>query len=84
MVSEDSIAWYKWIWTTHASEYFLVKTDVSPYFLILHVTEGPPHVCSSLVIEDDEMYEAVQQKMVDEGIPIIDLDEYDRLCGRYR
>ena len=83
MVAEDSrLEEYKWIWTSHAEEFYLARLASSQEHVIVRISKGPPITSGCLIIEDNEIYAKVKQKMLEEGIKVIDLEEYNRLRGR--
>jgi hypothetical protein len=75
MVSRDVIDWYSWIWTTHRNEYFLVGSEES-HCAIGYIKEN---TSGGLIIENDEVYLAVIERMQQEGIPVITTQEFLRL-----
>ena len=74
MVSKEVIDWYSWIWTTHRNEYFLVGDD--GHYAIVRMNKNS---WGSLIIENNEVYFGVCERMQQEGIPVITSQEWSRL-----
>ncbi len=70
---------FEWIWTTHADEYALLHFNSLgiEHEVIFHIPSA-----KILTIEDDDVSEAVKEKMRQEGIKSIDNDYVRKLLGR--
>jgi hypothetical protein len=77
MTLEADLKSFEWIWTTHFDEFMLLENGSRTL-----IVRGGEKNYTFMVIEDDESYAAVKQKMRDAGIRIIDGDEFNRLRGR--
>lgn|GEM_PF-3174957 len=64
---------YSYIWTTEKDKWVLVESKLSGEYSITYIT---PRSSGGLIIEDDEIYELVIQKMIEEGNRKMTFDEY--------
>jgi hypothetical protein len=77
MSLEEDLKSYEWIWTTHFDEFMLLENGSRTL-----IVRGSEKNYAFMIIEDNEDYTAVKQKMRDVGVRIIDRDEFNRLTGR--
>jgi hypothetical protein len=82
-MNNDQVNRFKPLWTTQAHEYFLLRFTAyeKEQLLIYRIT---PTSMGSFVIEDDEIYDAVKQKMLKAGNQIIGREYVLRLRDERR
>ena len=62
---------FEWIWTTDKDKFVLVRSRTRPgLFTIFNIRNR-----SNLIIEDDEVYLQVLQKMLDAGIRVVNVGD---------
>jgi hypothetical protein len=68
-MDKDNFPEYEYMWTTHASEYFLLRQEFRGEitYLICHLPSR-----SDVIIEDDNEYEAIINNMILAGVKILD------------
>jgi hypothetical protein len=81
IVNDEQLRFLEWMWTTNKNEFFLVEVAGRTDYLISRITPGPPRVISSMIIEDDEVYRAVQEKLKSSGVRIITPEEMRKIRG---
>ncbi|WP_167569124.1 hypothetical protein [Brevibacillus migulae] len=57
---------FQYIWTTNREEYVLVKVKSDGYAIFNKADS------TALIIEDDDIYEAVIKKMLDNGCEVLE------------
>jgi hypothetical protein len=82
MPTNEQLQFFEWMWTTNKDEFLLVEVTGRTDYLISQLTEGPPRVISSVIIEDDETYRAVQEKLKSSGVRVVTPDEIRTIRGR--
>jgi hypothetical protein len=74
MISDEVLEPLKWRWTTHIHEFTLIH-HVSGYAI---QRQDPSGNFGALIIEDNDVNQAVINKMIEAGVEVIDGEESRR------
>ena len=61
---------YKYLWTTEKEDYFLAKSDELDHYVIMHKDKRKGS--NSLIIENNELFKAIINIMIENGVKIIE------------
>lgn len=72
MTENPNLDIFKYMWTTHLEQFILVR-HVNSYGIVRIFPSG---TISSLIVENDEVYRKIQQKLLEAGAMVMGYDEF--------